>query len=1165
MNKYLPIPQNEVSRLDALARYNILDTLPEDEFDRLTQLASIICGVPIALITLIDNERQWFKSKIGLDTTETPRDISFCQYAINGESLFEIEDATKDERFISNPLVTDQPSIRFYAGYPLIDPDGYALGTLCVIDRETRKLTAEQRRALTLLANEVVSQIVSRKKNAEKDKLEKMFDLSIDLIFVAATDGYFKKINPAFTLSLGWTIEELLAKPFYDFIHPDDVTITSNEIKKLATGEKTISFENRFITKNGNYLSMNWVANPDEITGELYAIARDITERKKAEELLTEYKHFFYNTANFSCIANVQGYFEVINANFEKILGYTEKELLESQFLSFIHPDDINLTLKEIEKLQNGAKTINFENRYRKKDGDYLWFDWNTTPNPVNGKLYAIARDITEQKKAERLLTQSEERNRLIMNASLNAIITINKKEEITFWNDQAETIFGWKKEEVIGKTLADTIIPKEHKKGHSEGMKHYLLSREGPVLNKQIELTALNKEGKEFPVEISIIPIKQNEEIFFCSFIQDISERKKTEEKLKFQEEKFRNIISNMNLGLLEVDNNEKIVFANQSFETISGYEITELLDTNPLEMFVFGENFDVLKSKNKLRARGISDNYQISIKNKRGELKWWAVSGAPNFDDQRKLVGSIGIILDITEQKKLEIELEKEKIKAEEASKAKEVFLANMSHEIRTPLNAIIGFLRELSKQELTVLQKKYTENISIASKHLLAIINNILDISKIEAGEMSLEKEDFILQKSISNVITVLQPKEDNRDLKIEMNFSSEIAPVLKGDSLRIEQILFNLIGNSLKFTQEGSVLIRCELLKNYKFSQDIKISVVDTGIGMDENYVESLFKKFSQEDKKITRKHGGTGLGMSITKELVNLMNGQIEVESKKNIGTSVHVILNLSIGNAENIETKNLKKPQSNLDGIHILLVEDNDINRMMVQNSLQYFNCKVTEAENGIEALELLKKQNFDIILMDIQMPELDGIEATKIIRHEYKLLTPIIALTANAFKTEIEKCKEAGMDDYITKPFDETILIETIAKQVLKNPDISNTNPSIDENLYNLNSLNNLSRGNHDFVIKMITIFTTQTADTINKMNQALKINDFVEVSKLIHKIKPSIEGIGVVSIIEDVKLLEKIAKKTSDKSQILHLFGNIKTTLEKVIIQLQENELNK
>jgi PAS domain S-box-containing protein len=817
----------------------------------------------------------------------------------------------------------------------------------------------------------------------------------------------------------------------------------------------------------------------------------------------------------------------------------------------------INKILKD-KKLVSKELLETIDNQYLERDYIPIFIN-----NEYKGHLWKYT-DVTQSIKSQNLLEQSEERNRLIMNASLNAIITINKKGEITFWNAQAETIFGWEKEEVIGKLLSDTIIPNQHKKGHTEGMKHYMLTGEGPALNKQIELPALNKDGREFPVEISIIPIKQNEEIFFCSFIQDISERKKTEKILKFQEEKFRNIISNMNLGLIEVDNNENILFANQSFETISGFEVSELLGKNPSDLFVFGENFDVIKSKKELRNQGISDVYQIPIKNKRGELKWWAVSGAPNYDDQGNLVGSIGIHLDITEQKQLEIELEKEKIKAEEASKAKEAFLANMSHEIRTPLNAIIGFLRELSKQELTILQKKYIENSSIASKHLLAIINNVLDISKIEAGEMSLEEEDFILKKSIANVITVLEPKAIKKGLKIGMNFSSNIAAVLKGDSLRIEQILFNLIGNSLKFTQKGSVLIQCELLKNYKSSQDIKISIVDTGIGMDENYVETLFKKFSQEDKKITRKFGGTGLGMSITKELVHLMNGKIEVESKKNIGTTVHVTLNFIIGNAENIEAKNSKKLQSNLDGIHILLVEDNDMNRMVAQNSLQYFNCKVTEAENGIEALEILKKQNFDIILMDIQMPEMDGIEATKIIRNEFKLSTPIIALTANAFKTEIEKCKEVGMNDYITKPFDEIVLIETIAKQVYKNQEEIDIHSNSSENLYDLDSLNNLSRGNHDFVLKMIAIFNAQAIDTIGKVNRALESNDFIEVSKLIHKIKPSIEGIGVVSILEDVKLLEKIAKETSNKKQMLHLFENIKMTLQKVIIQLQENELN-
>ena len=263
-------------------------------------------------------------------------------------------------------------------------------------------------------------------------------------------------------------------------------------------------------------------------------------------------------------------------------------------------------------------------------------------------------------------------------------------------------------------------------------------------------------------------------------------------------------------------------------------------------------------MKTKNIVRKLGVTDVYQIPVKNKRGELKWWAISGAPNFDDKGNLVETIGIHLDITDQKQLEIDLENEKIKAEEASKAKEAFLANMSHEIRTPLNAIIGFLRELKKQELSDLQKKYIENSSIASKHLLAIINNILDISKIEAGEMSLNDEDFIVENSIKNVVTVLRPKAEQKSIDLIINYDNKISKVLKGDPLRIEQILFNLIGNSLKFTQKGAISVNCNLISEDSISEEICISIFDTGIGMDKKFIETIFKKFSQEDKKITRK-------------------------------------------------------------------------------------------------------------------------------------------------------------------------------------------------------------------------------------------------------------------------------------------------------------------
>jgi PAS domain S-box-containing protein len=845
-----------------------------------------------------------------------------------------------------------------------------------------------------------------------------------------------------------------------------------------------------------------------------------------------------------------------ISASPDEMIGKKANEYISDAQVLFKDSKVYRKRIEEIllsKEIVTGEILETIDNRFFERDYIPIFVE-----NECIGHLWK-STDVTQRIKSKNLLKQSEERNRIIMNSSLNAIVTIDNTGKITFWNNQAQTIFGWRKEEVLGKTLNETIIPKRHKKGHEQGLKYYIKTGKGPVLNKQIELPAINNQGHEFPIEISIIPLEQNGEVFFCSFMQDISERKKTETKLKFQEEKYRNIIANMNLGLIEVDNNEIIQFANQSFANISGFEIDELIGLNPSKTFVFGENIEKVNSKNKLREKGVSDVYQIPVKNKRGELRWWAIGGAPNYDDKGKLVGSIGIHLDITEQKQMEIELENEKLKAEQASRAKEAFLANMSHEIRTPLNGIIGFLRELGRQNLTELQKKYVENSSVASRHLLSIINNILDISKIEAGEMSLEVEDFVFDNVIGNVVNVLEPLAKKKGLKLIKQISKDVHDVLKGDVLRLEQILFNLVGNSLKFTHKGKIFLKCEVLKDNKASQRLQISVVDTGIGMEQSYAENIFNKFSQEDKEITRKFGGTGLGMTITKELIQLMKGKIKVQSEKGIGTTISFIIDLQKGSINNIK-KVQEEINVDISGINVLLVEDNIINRMVAINSLHYFNCVVTEAVNGIEAIEILKHKSFDIILMDVQMPEMDGIEATMKIREELKLQTPIIALTANAFKSEVDKCKNAGMDDYITKPFEEFDLIETISRYTHKEDLINDAIKEKNEKLYDLKSLHSISRGNPEFITKMIIIFIDQIKQVIPNAETALFCNEFLVLSQLIHKIKPSIEGMGIFSIIEDIKILEKISKDGSDKEKITKIFFQIKTTLLTAVEQLKE-----
>lgn len=641
----------------------------------------------------------------------------------------------------------------------------------------------------------------------------------------------------------------------------------------------------------------------------------------------------------------------------------------------------------------------------------------------------------------------------------------------------------------------------------------------------------------------------------------EQLKERKRAQDNIKRQEEKYRNIIANMNLGLIEVDNDEIVRYANQSFCNVSGFELDEIIGKNPSQLFVQGEaNQEFMQEQIELREKGISSVYQLPIKNKRGELRWWAISGAPNYDDHGNLLGSIGIHLDITDQKRLEEDLKQEKSKAIEASKAKEVFLANMSHEIRTPLNAIIGFLRELKRLDLTTTQNQFVENSFNAAQHLLSIINNILDISKIESGEMSLDNTVFSLKECISDIISILQPKARQKKILLKARFSDDLFSAFKADALKIKQILYNIIGNSLKFTNVGEICLECKVIKDFSNHQKLEICITDTGIGMSEEYVKHIFKKFNQEDSSISRKYGGTGLGMAITRELIHLMKGEIKIKSKKNVGTEISIFLDMN-KSIEKSESKNIEvKEHISIEGTRVLLVEDNELNQLVAENSLTHFGCEVIKADNGKMAVEILSKQQFDIILMDIQMPELDGIEATKILRQEFRLGTPIIALTANAFKTEIDNCIAAGMNSYITKPFDEDELLKIIYKNIKMQSNLEITNSEKEKILYDLRNIQALSRGNDDFIQKMLSIFITQTQETIPMVEKAFEEKNYAEIARLIHRIKPSIEGVGIYSIKETVKDLEvKSKEQQADFPELYTMFLEVKETLFTAINQLE------
>lgn len=394
------------------------------------------------------------------------------------------------------------------------------------------------------------------------------------------------------------------------------------------------------------------------------------------------------------------------------------------------------------------------------------------------------------------------------------------------------------------------------------------------------------------------------------------------------------------------------------------------------------------------------------------------------------------------VARQKMMELDLIDAKEQAEESSLAKEAFLANMSHEIRTPMNAILGMCQQLKKTELSKNQRFYLETVNSAAENLLVVINDILDITKIEAGKLDLEHIGFRLNEVLARVTQVMSHKAQEKGVQLSFCVDGSIHPVLKGDPYRLNQVLLNLVGNALKFTPKGSVLIECRASGplNIGDTQCIRINVKDTGIGIEQQFIDRLFDKFSQEDKSVTRKYGGTGLGMSICKQLIELMNGTIRVHSRKGEGTEMILTIPFDRGRESDLK----QKEENNVDpaifrGKKILLVEDNEINRLVAVTVLGSYGAVISEAVNGAEALVALEKDNYDLVLMDVQMPVMDGLEATQRIRAELKSNIPIIAFTANAIKGEIDKCHAAGMNDYVSKPFEENKLIGTIAHWLIK------------------------------------------------------------------------------------------------------------------------------
>ncbi len=616
-----------------------------------------------------------------------------------------------------------------------------------------------------------------------------------------------------------------------------------------------------------------------------------------------------------------------------------------------------------------------------------------------------------------------------------------------------------------------------------------------------------------------------------------------------------YQSVVEDGSDIIFVVDYSGQILYHNNSVEEVLGYKRNKLVGRLFFDFILpdslpqFKRNY--LQSLRKPYNEGVEFQFLCS-----DQTYKYLEFNSINLKQKEGLEGLILDCRDITERKRDAEELLR-------AQKAKEQFLANISHEIRTPINGIAGMAALLSKDASPEEKLVYLNAIRSAADNLKVIINDILDLASIESGKLKFEKIGFVLEDLLLSLIDTftVQVKEKGLELQLDLDPSAEV--ILIGDPVRLNQILINLISNAIKFTHVGTIQVKCAAKKTGKKKATIRFDIVDTGIGIPQDKLSTIFESFSQADASVTRKYGGTGLGLTIVKQLVELQNGNITVESEEDKGSVFTVSIPYALGSTEDVTHDALTAQQTDsyrntFQNLKVLLVEDNDINRLYANSILKNWNCSIEMAENGYVALEKIKNQHFDIILMDVQMPVMDGFETTKAIRQSEapKSQTPIIALTANATRADIERCLMAGMNDCVPKPFTPEDLFRILIKY--HNPGAKQT-PELVE-MVDLSYLKQVSNNNDSFIQEMIDTFIKSIPKSIDDIKTSARVRDWQQLARALHKIKPSLGMVGLNSTKALVVELEQQAKnKTPLKSLPLQV-NNLCKQLQLAVNQLKQ-----
>ncbi|MFC2111241.1 PAS domain S-box protein, partial [Bacteroidota bacterium] len=975
-----------------------------------------------------------------------------------------------------------------------------------------------------------------------------LIEASLDPLVTISAEGKITDVNEASIKVTGIPRKKLIGTDFSNYF---------TEPKKAREGYLQV-FKKGFVAdypltikhKNGDLTDVLYNASvykddKGNVLG-VFAAARDVTEQKQSSQYA---RSLIEASLDPLVTISAEGKITDVNEASIKATGIPRKKLIGTDFSNYF---------TEPQKAREGYLQVfdkgfvaNYPLTIKHKNGDLTDVLYNASvykddKGNVLG-VFAAARDVTEQKWAIALRKANKELTKQNKGIEKRAAELIVANKKLVFQNEEKEK----RAAELVVANEELAFQNKEKEKRAQELIiaNKELLFQTGEKEKRAAELLLADKElvfqTREKEKRAAELVLADKELIF----------QNKEKEKREIANKELEvfsyslKLASQYSLSLIEasldplvtISTEGKITDMNEALANVTGMTRKELIGTDFLNYFTQPQKAREVYQE--IFAKGSVADAPLMLKHKDGKLTNVLFNGSVYKDDKGNVKGVVVVARDITDQKRIETELneaivfaelatefaEDAKIKAENATliaenavKAKQQFLSNMSHEIRTPMNAIIGFTKVLLKTDFSAKQKEYLTAIKLSGDALIVLINDILDLAKVDAGKMTFEQIPFKMSISIAAMLHLFESKIREKNLVLVKEYDRNIPKVLVGDPVRLHQIILNLLSNAVKFTNQGKITVRVQMLNEDENNVSIEFSVSDTGIGIIKSKIDGIFENFQQASSATARIYGGTGLGLAIAKQLVEVQGGSIAVKSKIDEGSTFSFILSFPKTNTETEDEPDLMELESDIHNIKVLVVEDIALNQLLMKTLLDEFGFECDIVENGLLAVEKLQLNPYDIILMDLQMPVMNGFEATDYIRNKMNSEIPIIALTADVTTVDLEKCKFVGMNDYIAKPVDERVLYSKIVglvkkSSIAKEDKVEINVESIKSKFINLEYLTRRTKSNPVLMMEMISLYLEQTPPLISAMKLGLKEKDWDSLYSAVHKMIPSFAIMGI------------------------------------------------